>query len=364
MIKRILALLFVFIIPFSIFGCDDDIPKISNKKKNQEQENLEKDEENKNILKYAKPYYNTESKNIVWDKVENAEEYEIKIYLINQTITKKTTETYFDVSNLSPGTFSVSIKPISSNKKYETGKEIKYEIKIPGFNQTLAREKVKEELRYSIVFIKITRYNTILGIKTDKQTEQIEGVICKKNNNTYWIATNSPLLQSNTKYDKTEIIIKDSYGNEYTGTKINPTNTSKNLISIIQFNSNIQLPTVNFAKDQAFTNEEIMLISNYEITNYAQFVYVTDFKKSTNNNIKTEYDIVITNRVNNSNFSVAVFNDEYQLIGISININNNKFCYIQIREILEYIDKELANKTGYAAEAIIPVDVKPPSFAY
>lgn len=355
MIKRILALLFVILIPLSIISCDNDIPKI--KAKNKSNKNVE----NTYVMKYPKAYYDIESKEIKWDAVDKAEEYEINIYLINETINTKTQNTYYDVSNLTPGIFSVSIKPIDTDNKYKAGKETKYNVKIPGFNKDMAYEKVEEELIYSIVLITVTRYDSFLGIKTNKTVEQKEGVICKKSNGSYWAITNCPLLKSNTKYDKTEITVKDTHNNTYTGTEINPTNISNGILSVISFNSNIQLPIVNFAEGIGINNEEVMFVSRYQFTNKAQFAKTTEIQPSTNNDISTKYHVVITDKINNSSFSVATFNDEYELIGITVNLKNNQYCFIQIKEILEYIDKELAEKTGYASKTIIPVDVKPPS---
>lgn len=87
MIKRILTLLFVIIIPFSIFGCDDDIPKISNKKNNnksEEKENYKSEIEVEAQIYYTVSYQTNGGSNI------RSEEYLKNGYLTKAPTTTKT----------------------------------------------------------------------------------------------------------------------------------------------------------------------------------------------------------------------------------------------------------------------------------
>ena len=138
---------------------------------------------------------------IVWNEIERVDYYEI---LLDGNTKIETIDNYYSTSDLEIGEHRVTINAIK-NKSKITAAMLNFEVK--GIKEENLNQ-ISTELSYSLVNISIERYNTSLGIiKSDEISEGTQGVICKKNESTYWVICYSTTLRLDKNYDKTNINI-------------------------------------------------------------------------------------------------------------------------------------------------------------
>ena len=281
--------------------------------------------------------YNGYMECIQWTRIEDATSYQI-FFDNDNPITIQ--DNYFSTSNMKFGYHKVTINAIKNSKTILSGTS---EFVIEGITEAQAKDALKK-LSPSIVSISTQKYNTTLGIiQSNKETETVEGIICYNNGNTYWAICYSPLLRTNINYDKTKINITDDYGNEYTGTEINPTNIKNRILTVISFSSKINLPTVNFGMK---LNGNSKYILKYQIspkkTQIGKINLPTNF--ATINGTRTQNHLIGTT-FDTTTYGQVVFNCKFEFIGIIVpNYEEKPISFMQLKEVLGYIDIDLQKK--------------------
>ena len=331
--KKLLATFFAIVILFSLQSCGS-----KNKGKIQGSENNivdsnELPKDNKLYLSYS-----GYDECIYWTKIETADYYEVQF---DQGKENQTEDKFYTTENLKIGNHNVIVKAIKDNQTITTEN---LSFKIEGITEEDI-EKNKKKIFETEVEIYIEKYNLKLGfIKTDKITDGSQGIICKKQGNEYWAICYSALLQSSTKYDKTDITIEDEYGNKYKGKEINPTGIKEKILTVVSFTSEKELPVVDFnlslcdsrylVKVSKGTNPRASIGKYYGNSDFATI----EGKKTKNILVMTTFE--------SAKHGSAIFNQRFELIGIVVeNPNSNRISFIQGKEILLYIDKELAERS-------------------
>ncbi len=348
--KKLLAsLLSIIILSISMISCQIDNYN-ENITTDKQEEITEKNQEKK-ILQRPRVYYEFWEKRIGWDTVPNAIRYTI---VINDKKVATTTNTFYPVDDYEPGKYKIDIIPEASHALYEAGEPNPQVIKITGINEEEAKKKIEEELKYSLVKINILQYDSFLGIKTNKNEIVIDGIILYKKDNKYKaICYAESLITKN--YEKTEIKVIDKFDNEYVGSLTPAADINEEILSVITFYTNKNLPTAPLPYD-IFNSKEIVILEKYFYNNRPLFAEITNTDICHVNGIRTKYDAINTNVEFQNRTSLPVFNSDYDLIGLTIPSNNSKenLKFIQIKELLSYIDKDLAKTVGYTEKVKLP----------
>lgn len=316
------------IITISIASCDNKATEIIyNEAFNEETTQTEK----------LSAYYYGYDESLIWKNIKNIDYYELYINNENKI---KTEQDFYYLGHLTEGQYSVKINAIKNSKIIASD--------IVDFYKGIPEEKLKTAeigLKCSIVEVHITRYNVSLGIlKKDEETELAYGFIYKNNENEYWTVSYSKLLRSSKSFDKTEIIIKDEFGNEYEGIEDFPTNIEERILSIVKFKSNKKLPTVTLGTETV-KDQYIVHINNTD--NNATVGKISgNSDRSKINNIYTKSILVETN-LKFAIIGTPIFNSNFEFIGIIVpNSNDTTICFMQLKEILGYIDIDLQKECG------------------
>ena len=336
--KYIAFLITIAMITLIFSSCNPN----SNKNQNTNNKNLNKENKISTTVKEnyefstTKIYYEMRGDYISWDKIENADGYYITI---NNQDKIKTTDTYYSLKGYKPGMYTVTIEPYDNENVYKVKNTSTKEFRINGFeNEVEAKLKATQELVNYIVEIEITKYNKgFLGIKKDKITEITEGVICQKEGTIYTSITYSQLLKDNTKYDNTEIIIRDVYGNKYDGTISEPSSNQikDGFLTVIKFKQkNKELPVANISKEIGNIEDAILVSSPFsKTTTSAIIVHFEDMQYVRENNLKCRYQVIITDQkwATPPVYKIA-FDEFYNFIGITItNSEKNEIRIVQPR---------------------------------
>lgn len=297
-------------------------------------------------LAYAN--YNKTENCIYWNEIKNADGYYITI---NNGKRIKTQNTYYSIPEYKPGYYSVKIEPYDNENKYIAINPQTTQIRVNGFiNEEEAKNKALSELTYHLVEINITKYNKgLFGIKKDKTTECLTGVIIKEADAyKYWCITYSPLLTAGYNYDVTNISVTDKHGTTYNATEITPTNINNRILTVIEFYTNKKLPVPKLSKNIGNIEDVILLSENTSL--YTPII--TKIKgpevASEVNFTRTRYQAIITEQSWNvlPDYK-AVFDENYELVGIVVtNSEFGKIRFLQIKEVVEHYDLELAKNFG------------------
>ena len=309
------------------------------------------------ILESTTATYDILSDTIYWNKVENADGYYISI---NNGEKINVTDTKLPIPNYKPGYYSVSIEPYDNENIYKAEVPQTTQIRVNGFeNEEEAKKKAINELTYHLVEINITQYNKgLFGVKKDKTTECVTGIIVKEENGyKYWCITYSPLLKEGYNYDVTNISVTDKYGTTYNAQKVNPTNRQNGILTVITFWANKKLPVVEFSNKIGEIEDVLLLAHN---TNLYRPIITKIKEPDTDSYIqgtKTRYQTIITEQ--NWNITPdyrAVFDEYYNLIGIVVsNSKFGKIRFVQIKEVIEHFDLQLAEEYGFLTKTVLPV---------
>lgn len=334
--RRIYKLIILLIIANTLLcSCTGNVNKKDESENTFSSETIGKDEIQEKIFIEWINRQNT----FYWQSIPQAAKYEL---YIDTNKYGTTSETRYEIEKLSLGEHTVKVIALDLNNKEITQTTQNFEY--IGLDETKALNKAKNDLVYSIVKISIKKYNTSLTfIKKDEVSASTWGVICKKNGNTYWAICYSPLLVSSKQYDKTIITVEDEHGNEFTGIEINPTNAKDRILGVVSFQSNQEiLPVVDISMNLA--DSEDILIVRPNAQPIGQIAHIDHFgEKQIIDGIQTKNNMISTD-VKGTSLGYPVFDANYSFIGIILSSSTDGICFMQLKEILRYIDTDLQQK--------------------
>lgn len=364
--KKIIALIIIISSFICLISCDkkskdNEIQNNNNNSQSEEgfiigqkQENNTTNSYEEQIEEKLKFGYDYSFKGLCWNKIKNAQTYDITINGI--TYYDQTGDTFY-VDFLEEGTDYTATIKAKNNKK--TIKEETISFKTGGFNNNLESD-IKNIYSKSIVEITIEKYNKFLGIKTDKISETIEGVIIKAQDKTYWVATYSPILRTAGNYENTEIWIKDYNGNSTKATQEKLTEYNGTEIAILKYREistyNEELPPIKLG-NKLIKNTRDILIIQLRSSNLYETNQILNVCEMTIDGAKSKTPLMKTNYTYTNSQGCAILNNDFELVAISVGSIDGKLYAIQIGEILNYIDESLAYKAqitkrmgGYGVE--------------
>ena len=340
--KKLIAILIVLVIITititSLIGCKNK-EEILTEQKTSSETHIES--EKLNIEYYARGEW------IEWNNINDVKEYIVKV---DDKISYETTNSIWENTNLSLGKHKIEV--IAIKKDNTTVSEIQ-EIEVIGIKPQQIYN-LDKEVRDSTVRVKVEQYNKRLGIfKKDEKLAYETGIICQKKNNQYIAVCYCPNLKNGKTYDVTKISVTDNYGNEYEATEITPTQTTTTtattkindrILTVITFTATKKtLPVVDLGLDCIEYSNDLFTINNADVHDCASGEEKRPAKRIQIDGKQTVCEVIeiTTPYKDNVHVGDAVFDIEKQFIGIIVLKTDEKIVYMQLKEILGYIDNNL-----------------------